>query len=134
MERAGRAHRGDELLQHQVRRGRLGYHPGIGRHRPAGVAAATSWRRAISGLYATAGDLTLKGANVSAYNVTLSAQRDLVMQSLALTDTSYSKSSSWSAFAGLAANASYGAEGLSVSYGINVSASDTTIAKPDRSR
>ena len=78
------------------------------------------------GLYATAGDLTLKGANVSAYNVTLSAQRDLVMQSLALTDTSYSKSSSYSAFAGLAANASYGAEGMSVSYGINVSASDAT--------
>ena len=78
------------------------------------------------GLYATVGDLTLKGANVSAYNVTLSAQRDLVMQSLALTDTSYSKSSSYSAFAGLAANASYGAEGMSVSYGINVSASDAT--------
>ncbi len=58
--------------------------------------------------------------------MTLSAQRDLVMQSLALTDTSYSKSSSYSAFAGLAANASYGAEGMSVSYGINVSASDAT--------
>ena len=78
------------------------------------------------GLYATAGDLTLKGANVSAYNVTMSAQRDLVMQSLALTDTSYSKSSSYSAFVELAANVSYGASGFSASYGINVSASDAT--------
>ena len=77
------------------------------------------------GLYATAGDLKLTGANVSAYNVTLSAQRDLVIQSLALTDTSYSKSSSWSAFAGLDANVSYGASGFNVSYGINVSAQDT---------
>ena len=78
------------------------------------------------GLYATAGDLKLTGANVSAYNVTLSAQRDLVIQSLALTDTSYSKSSSWSAFAGLDANVSYGADGFSAKWGINVSASDTT--------
>ena len=39
------------------------------------------------GLYATVGDLTLKGANVSAYDVTLNARRDVVMQSLALTDT-----------------------------------------------
>ena len=45
-------------------------HPGIGRDRPAGerrqILAAGNL-----GLYATAGDLTLKGANVSAYNVTL---------------------------------------------------------------
>ena len=39
-ERAGRAHRGDEQLRHQVRRGHVGQHPGIGRDRPAGVGRA----------------------------------------------------------------------------------------------
>ena len=87
------------------------------------------------GLYATAGDLTLTGANVSAYNVTLNAQRDIVMQSLALTDTVSTKSSSFSAFAGLDANVNYGpapgaaagaAPGLNVSYGVTASVSDTS--------
>ena len=52
-------------------------------------------------LNATAGDLTLTGATVYAPSVTLSAQRDIVQQSLALNNTASSKSSSFSAFAGL---------------------------------
>ena len=52
-------------------------------------------------LNATGGDLTLTGATIYAPSVTLSAQRDIVQQSLALTTTASSKSTSFSAFAGV---------------------------------
>ncbi len=52
-------------------------------------------------LTATGGDLTLTGATVYAPSVTLSASRDIVQQSLALNNTASSKSSSFSAFAGV---------------------------------
>ena len=52
-------------------------------------------------LNATGGDLTLTGATVYAPSVTLSASRDIVQQSLALNTTASSKSSSFSAFAGV---------------------------------
>ena len=52
-------------------------------------------------LNATGGDLTLTGATVYAPSVTLSARRDIVQQSLALNNTASSKSTSFSAFAGL---------------------------------
>ena len=75
------------------------------------------------------GDLTLTGANVSAYDVTLNARRDVVMQSLALTDTVSSKTSSFSAFVGL--GASVGADpgsssGFKADWGIKGSVSDAT--------
>ena len=81
------------------------------------------------GLYATAGDLTLTGANVSAYNVTLSAQRDVVMQSLALTSAVSSSTSSFSAFVGLGASVAadpQSSSGFKADWGIKGSVSDST--------
>ena len=81
------------------------------------------------GLYATVGDLTLKGANVSAYDVTLNARRDVVMQSLALTDTVSSSTSSFSAFVGLGASVHadpQSSSGFSADWGIKGSVSDAT--------
>ena len=73
-------------FDYQDRHRRLGDHLGIGLDGPAGERRLRPGGGNL-GLYATVGDLTLKGASVSAYNVTMSAQRDVVMQSLALTDT-----------------------------------------------
>ncbi len=74
------------------------------------------------GMIAKAGDLTLKGAQLDAFNVTLSAQRDLVLQSLALTGTASAKSSSFSAFAGAGLSFGLNKEGSVAQNGLGVTA------------
>ncbi len=76
-------------------------------------------------LTATGGDLTLTGATVYAPSVTLSAQRDIVQQSLALNNTASSKSTSVPAFPGFdfnfgMKNGVFGQQGL----GLTASVSD----------
>lgn len=65
-----------------------------------------------------AGDLTLTGATVKAADVLLAAERDLVLRSLALTDTSSIRSTSSSSFVGVSVDWS-----LSSGVGIGIVAS-----------